>query len=71
MGATWVGGGFINGSAQGVYSKGLIWTQVGWPVLLASFNVIFLLRLLSDTASPSSLEELSLRARCERAAMLR
>jgi len=26
MGATWVGGGFINGSAQGVYSKGLVWT---------------------------------------------
>ena len=27
MGATWVGGGFINGSAQETYSAGLIWTQ--------------------------------------------
>ena len=28
MGATWVGGGFINGSAQEAYKSGLIWTQV-------------------------------------------
>ena len=27
MGATWVGGGFINGSAQETYKAGLIWTQ--------------------------------------------
>eukprot|EP00092_Neocalanus_flemingeri_P106012 GFUD01135966.1.p1 GENE.GFUD01135966.1~~GFUD01135966.1.p1 ORF type:complete len:607 (+),score=99.83 GFUD01135966.1:58-1878(+) len=27
MGATWVGGGFINGSAQETYNAGLIWTQ--------------------------------------------
>ena len=25
--ATWVGGGFINGSAQETYKAGLIWTQ--------------------------------------------
>ena len=28
MGATWVGGGFINGSAQEAYKSGLVWTQV-------------------------------------------
>jgi len=35
MGATWVGGGFINGSAQGVYSKGLIWTQAPFGYALS------------------------------------
>ena len=26
--ATWVGGGFINGSAEETYKAGLVWTQV-------------------------------------------
>ena len=26
--ATWVGGGFINGSAEETYKSGLVWTQV-------------------------------------------
>ena len=37
MGATWVGGGFINGSAQETYKSGLIWTQApfGYAISLA------------------------------------
>jgi len=43
MGATWVGGGFINGSAQGVYSKGLIWTQApfGYSISLLIGGTFF------------------------------
>ena len=28
--ATWVGGGYINGTAEKVYSSGLVWTQAPW-----------------------------------------
>jgi len=35
MGATWVGGGFINGTAQGVYTKGLVWTQAPFGYALS------------------------------------
>jgi len=43
MGATWVGGGFINGSAQGVYGKGLIWTQApfGYSISLILGGTFF------------------------------
>src|SRR5882724_7977216 len=30
MTATWVGGGYINGTAEAVYSQGLAWTQAPW-----------------------------------------
>lgn len=30
MTATWVGGGYINGTAEAVYAQGLIWTQAPW-----------------------------------------
>ncbi len=30
MSATWVGGGFINGTAEYTYSSGLIWVQAPW-----------------------------------------
>ncbi|XP_071948650.1 high-affinity choline transporter 1-like [Antedon mediterranea] len=30
MTATWVGGGFINGTAQSVYDSGLLWAQAPW-----------------------------------------
>jgi len=35
MGATWVGGGFINGSAQETYKAGLIWTQAPFGYALS------------------------------------
>jgi len=35
MGATWVGGGFINGSAQGTYTRGLVWTQAPFGYALS------------------------------------
>lgn len=30
MTATWVGGGYINGTAEAVYKSGLVWTQAPW-----------------------------------------
>lgn len=30
MTATWVGGGYINGTAESVYNKGLTWAQAPW-----------------------------------------
>lgn len=30
MSATWVGGGYINGTAEAVYSQGLVWAQAPW-----------------------------------------
>jgi len=37
MGATWVGGGFINGSAQETYNAGLVWTQAPFGYALSLF----------------------------------
>lgn len=33
--ATWVGGGFINGSAEYAYSHGLVWVQAPFGFALA------------------------------------
>lgn len=30
MSATWVGGGYINGSAEAAYASGLVWVQAPW-----------------------------------------
>jgi len=35
MSATWVGGGFINGTAEYTYSAGLIWVQAPWGYALS------------------------------------
>ena len=35
MSATWVGGGFINGTAEYTYSNGLIWVQAPWGYALS------------------------------------
>ncbi|PIK56576.1 putative high-affinity choline transporter 1-like [Apostichopus japonicus] len=35
MTATWVGGGYINGTAEYVYSLGLIWAQAPWGYALS------------------------------------
>ncbi|NND35206.1 MAG: sodium:solute symporter family protein [Saprospiraceae bacterium] len=35
MSATWVGGGFINGTAEYTYSEGLIWVQAPWGYALS------------------------------------
>lgn len=37
MGATWVGGGFINGTAEVTYSSGLIWAQAPFGYGLSLF----------------------------------
>jgi len=43
MGATWVGGGFINGSAEEAYKSGLIWTQApfGYSISLIISGTFF------------------------------
>ncbi len=35
MSATWVGGGYINGSAEAAYSSGLVWVQAPWGYSLS------------------------------------
>jgi len=35
MTATWVGGGYINGTAESVYSSGLVWVQAPWGYALS------------------------------------
>jgi len=35
MSATWVGGGYINGSAEATYSAGLVWVQAPWGYALS------------------------------------
>ncbi len=37
MTATWVGGGFINGTAESVYGSGLAWAQAPWGYALSLF----------------------------------
>ena len=43
MTATWVGGGYINGTAEGVYRDGLIWCQAPLGYALSLMLGIFLL----------------------------
>lgn len=35
MTATWVGGGYINGTAEAVYTSGLLWAQAPWGYALS------------------------------------
>ena len=35
MSATWVGGGFINGTAEAVAVSGLVWVQAPWGYALS------------------------------------
>jgi len=35
MSATWVGGGYINGTAEATYSGGLVWVQAPWGYALS------------------------------------
>ena len=51
LSATWVGGGFINGSAEETYKSGLIWTQapIGYGLSL-SISGTFFARKMRDSA---------------------
>lgn len=42
--ATWVGGGYINGTSESVYRDGLVWAQAPWgyAMSLALGNIIFI-----------------------------
>lgn len=35
MGATWVGGGYINGTAEYAYASGMVWVQAPWGYALS------------------------------------
>ena len=35
MSATWVGGGYINGTAEAAYGRGLVWAQAPWGYALS------------------------------------
>ncbi|SDW30165.1 solute carrier family 5 (high affinity choline transporter), member 7 [Marininema mesophilum] len=35
MSATWVGGGYINGTAEATYSPGLVWAQAPWAYAIS------------------------------------
>merc|ERR1719278_1250778 len=49
MGATWVGGGFINGSAEYAYSSGLIWVQAPFGYGLSLFiSGTFFAKIMRD-----------------------
>lgn len=37
MSATWIGGGYINGSAEATYSSGLVWLQAPWGYAMSLF----------------------------------
>lgn len=43
MTATWVGGGYINGTSESVYKSGLIWTQapIGYAISLCLGGILF------------------------------
>ena len=47
MTATWVGGGYINGTAEIVYTGGLVWCQApfGYALSLMLGKIIILLRI--------------------------
>eukprot|EP00088_Acartia_fossae_P042838 TRINITY_DN4508_c0_g1_i1.p1 TRINITY_DN4508_c0_g1~~TRINITY_DN4508_c0_g1_i1.p1 ORF type:complete len:582 (-),score=104.09 TRINITY_DN4508_c0_g1_i1:949-2694(-) len=47
MGATWVGGGFINGSAEAAYKNGLVWTLApfGYSISLIISGTFFARRM--------------------------
>ncbi|XP_042226481.1 high-affinity choline transporter 1-like isoform X2 [Homarus americanus] len=59
MTATWVGGGYINGSAEAVYSKGLLWCQApfGYAISLA-LGGLFFARKMRDAAYVTMLDPL-------------
>lgn len=43
LSATWVGGGYINGTAEAIYSKGLVWCQApfGYSLSLVFGGIFF------------------------------
>ena len=45
--ATWVGGGYINGTAEKAYSQGLVWVQAPWcyslSLTLGGFSCSFII----------------------------
>lgn len=59
--ATWVGGGYINGTAESVYTSGLVWAQAPWGYalsLLIGMSFLFDLFECSLHDSRSALEYL-------------
>lgn len=61
MSATWIGGGFINGTAENVYNSdyGLIWVQAPWGYALSLFvGGLFFARRMRDGGYKTMLDPL-------------
>ena len=47
MSATWLGGGYINGSAEATYKSGLVWLQAPWGYAISLiFGGIFFAKIM-------------------------
>jgi Na+/proline symporter len=49
--ATWVGGGYINGTAEAIYTSGLIWCQAPFGYALSLVFGKFIARFLCHITS--------------------
>ena len=62
MTATWVGGGYINGTAEMIYRNGfgLVWTQapIGYAISLALGGILFAERMREKGYKKSQKPEL-------------
>ena len=53
MTATWVGGGYINGSAEAVYATGLLWCQspIGYSISMVVGGLFYVRKIRSLEAT--------------------
>ena len=62
MSATWVGGGYINGTAEAVYSSGLVWAQAPWGYALSLvIGGLFFARIMRRHRFTTMLDPLEMR----------
>ena len=62
MSATWVGGGYINGSAESAYGSGLVWVQAPWGYALSLLiGGIFFARVMRRHGFTTMLDPLHVR----------
>ena len=62
MSATWVGGGYINGTAEPVYSSGLVWAQAPWGYALSLvIGGLFFARIMRRHRFTTMLDPLEMR----------
>jgi high affinity choline transporter 7 len=62
MSATWVGGGYINGSAEATYTSGLVWVQAPWGYALSlAIGGLFFARIMRRHGFTTMLDPLEAR----------